>query len=1419
MSEVLPSWKPCQTCGTTAIKTYTCIQCNNLAFCDACWPRWVLHVPGAVGWDGKPHEKADPTVIHRLRQILEPLRTEEEHEAELLEDEDTTWLGFGRDATGRSVLHDYGRFAAIMGETLMEDTTERFPQLVSFIGETGAGKSTLIKLLIDSQDLTSPDGPRYYSPVTSSNHDRIPTTGDVHMYADPSTLYSNTPALFVDCEGLSGGEAMPKQLRHRSADGVAHDDEGQQQQPKKKLSTPRPLAWAKTPQTRKREFAVSQLYPRILYTFSDVVVFVLRNPRAFESTVLGRLLHWGAASIDKSLNQPALPHAVLVLNATDAGVDAREWDVAQATALLLADVRDAVRREPALQEHVRAWAARGKTIKTTQDLLECYYASVSVVRVPYKGSYMLMHEQAGKLSALIKDRCARSHLRKKEVRMLASTERLQFYLHAACDHFTRDLDTPFDFVRETLRHSPVSRNFEGNILNLALLIKDQTSNVSLTNRAEAIFRAMAPMIASCVMFDTVRQNLLGISQLFSFLCASLWSASQLLNDRYAKPCAAALEQFANLYWPCSYANPNYGELGRCCNVRSGHNPKGHQNKQGKIIGNGDYESELDVATFGPAWTQLIRTSLRQIQSSLFRLGQELTDRTELQTASLLHRERLNELYSNTLGNARDFTSYSACLCCLRELPECVLPCGHILCYSCIQIYGQRTSRTTIEISRCPLHIRDVISTPPWVITTKPPQAGVRILCLDGGGIRGVVQLQVLKEIERILGPDLPIQLFFDLMVGSNFGGIIATGLGVKKWTTSAALEKFKDLSREAFAPRELNNVPLFGALTSLYHGSLYKTQPFTKALKRYFSDQPFFGGASHRSAHNTSTRVAITATTVPDKQPVLFANYNRPDPPGRKAPYQFVRSDVPSKEIKIWEAARATSATSPFFKPFRKEETGSVYGDGGYKHTCPVWVAHHEGRSIWSDVSDTAPDIMLSLGTGRNIGEGGEDSGSAGDQSSRSLTDTSLSSPTPNSAIVKQGRGGAGNYKRQNPGRGGTSDLTAQASASGGYLVRNPQAPLLVSFNNPQTGAQRLVTNAGRGDRAWAQFLRSGHAAVEERDRRRYVRVCPEFLVQLPKFDEVRRMDELERETERLLRQNPGEVTEVAHRLVASTFFFEKDAGSVKQTASGFQCTGSIYCRFRMGSLELRALGWFLISFLVDDFEPYFLLEEQWPVGASGESLPRDVQEERRQRVTLTNQVLQDIHQHGAFNLGPLRIDAESEQSEIGISLCLLPDRLSTTAVSSDPYYGKRARKVSYASTSAGGSKTGLHGRDNLFLPISGFPRRLMAEDGIGESLHCLRTPPWRSRRNPHEQRERQQQRPVYPVQPRRSVAAAAAAAEEHPAAERGLHHEPAGEPGVVAVDGDGAGAGHAPRGQEGAAERAGGRLPDGGTVGGRGAG
>ncbi|KAI8947268.1 hypothetical protein F4801DRAFT_519668 [Xylaria longipes] len=1246
---IFPQSLPCHICASVSDRTFTCIQCNNLAFCDACWSKWVLHLPGAVGWNGKPHEKADPLVVDRLRQILEPTRSEEEHEAELLEDQDTTWFGYGRDASNAPQLYDYGRFSAILAETHTEETGERYPQLASFIGETGAGKSTLIKLLIDRQDLTSPQGSKYYSPVTSSNQDRISTTGDVHLYADPSTLYATNPLLFVDCEGLSGGEAAPKQLRQSQDLPSSHPAANYQ----RRYAAPRKIEWAQTPQTQKREFAVSQLYPRILYTFSDCVIFVLRNPRSFESTVLNRLIKWGAASIDKSINQPVLPHAIIVLNATDTSVDEKEWDVSKATQMLLSDISDAIRRDPVLQQYAQTWRQRGRRLNTTKDLLECYYASINVVRIPYKGSYMLMNDQASKLSDLIKDRCAAALSKKKQVRMLANTEKLQFYLQAAFDHFTLDLNTPFDFVKEMLRHSPVSRNFEGNILSLALLIKGNTVHPAIRNNAEQIFRVIGPMIASCVMLDAVRQKLPG-------------TVSRLLDDRYAASCVGAMQTFAGLYWPCSFQTPGNGELGQCCNVKLGHNPKGHQNKHGKIIGHGEYQSSFNAAIFQPVWEHLIRASLVQVQSASLRLAQEFPERSELEIAALLHQEQLNELYSNNLGSPSNFISYSSCLCCLRELPECALPCGHVLCLPCVEIYGYRTSRTTIEIHRCPIHVRDIIASPPWVIVTKPRYAGVRTLCLDGGGIRGIIQLHVLREIEKILGSDLPIQLFFDLIVGTDFGGIIAIALGVKKWSVSSAIDKFKDLCHEAYVARGISKLPFSGAFSVFYHKSLYKHQPLEGALRRYLSEQPLFGATSYGSRLAASTKVAVTATSVASGQDVVFANYNRPDIAEKSIPYHFSRSDAPDTEIRMWEAARATTATAPLFSPFKKAETDRAYANGGM---CPILVAHYEAKSVWKDINNRPPDLLLSIGAGSNIG----DRSKAGLNSPTSLhtaTNDSVSTGSPPSAVIRQGRGGMGNYKRQSPPGPAAPDFLAHKSTVRNYIVRNPQTPMLVTFNNPISGQTDRLNDQRINEKTWNSFL-SAHVSRKPFVRQRYQRICPELFSKLPKTDDVAKLDDVEREAQEVLLQDSAELVEIAHRLVASTFFFEKDMASVKQKSSGFTCTGSIFCKFRPYSAEIKALAWFLISLLDGDFEPYFLLEEEyedsavWPV----------------RQVVLTDSVLQDMHLQGNFQLEQIRVHATHENSDIKLSLCL----------QSIPY------------------PSGVHG-----LPISGFPRRLMSEDGSG---------------------------------------------------------------------------------------------------------
>ena len=60
--------------------------------------------------------------------------------------------------------------------------------------------------------------------------------------------------------------------------------------------------------------------------------------------------------------------------------------------------------------------------------------------------------------------------------------------------------------------------------------------------------------------------------------------------------------------------------------------------------------------------------------------------------------------------------------------------------------------------------------------------GSRILCLDGGGVKGLVQIEMLRQIEQRTGKRI-VELF-DWIVGSSTGGIIALALVYGKFKLS-----------------------------------------------------------------------------------------------------------------------------------------------------------------------------------------------------------------------------------------------------------------------------------------------------------------------------------------------------------------------------------------------------------------------------------------------------------------------------------------------------------------------------------------------------------------------------------------------------------------------------------------------------------
>src|SRR5450432_4171345 len=67
---------------------------------------------------------------------------------------------------------------------------------------------------------------------------------------------------------------------------------------------------------------------------------------------------------------------------------------------------------------------------------------------------------------------------------------------------------------------------------------------------------------------------------------------------------------------------------------------------------------------------------------------------------------------------------------------------------------------------------------PSASSHKSP-APIRILSIDGGGIRGIIPARILAHIEELT--NRPIASLFDLVAGTSTGGILALGLTIPKF--------------------------------------------------------------------------------------------------------------------------------------------------------------------------------------------------------------------------------------------------------------------------------------------------------------------------------------------------------------------------------------------------------------------------------------------------------------------------------------------------------------------------------------------------------------------------------------------------------------------------------------------------------------
>jgi len=321
-------------------------------------------------------------------------------------------------------------------------------------------------------------------------------------------------------------------------------------------------------------------------------------------------------------------------------------------------------------------------------------------------------------------------------------------------------------------------------------------------------------------------------------------------------------------------------------------------------------------------------------------------------------------------------SNKTCLTCLQAVPDHMLNCGHCLCFKCVQELGKPSGFyeygwVVDSCILCQIYWQDS----GHLFRLHPMCAGVRALTLDGGGIRGIVELALLEHLDNAIDLDLPLQECFDIIVGTSTGGIIALGLGIlpndefyqKDRSIGALKGEFIDLATKTF--RTGKGGTLVAALdpfklTSKAFMALriweskYATKPLREGLQRIFGpDNNLF------SPRNRGVRVAVTSAKDNGADRCLIANYNRPT---ANDDLDFEREDENSNEMKIWEAALATAAAPFYFKKFEKAETKKNYTDGALHSNFPVQYTLEEIARIWQTPDGRKPplDILLSVGTG-----------------------------------------------------------------------------------------------------------------------------------------------------------------------------------------------------------------------------------------------------------------------------------------------------------------------------------------------------------------------------------------------------------------------------------------------------------------------
>ncbi|RDW89126.1 hypothetical protein BP6252_01158 [Coleophoma cylindrospora] len=234
------------------------------------------------------------------------------------------------------------------------------------------------------------------------------------------------------------------------------------------------------------------------------------------------------------------------------------------------------------------------------------------------------------------------------------------------------------------------------------------------------------------------------------------------------------------------------------------------------------------------------------------------------------------------------------------------------------------------------------------------QSGICILSLDGGGVRGLFTLLILKALmssintERLKDGKLEAKPcdIFDLIGGTSTGGIIAIMLGRLEMSVDECITTYTRMFEKVFGKRGLP-VNIFGKVKGRFD-SIVLEECIADILKerKLPEDEPLI--------NDKGCKVAVCAVAAENSATVVLRSYTSTE----------ALNNLPAT---ICQAVRATSAATSFFEPVTIGPYKRNFVDGALSANNPVDEIWNEAQNVWCTGDTELNDMLkcvISIGTG-----------------------------------------------------------------------------------------------------------------------------------------------------------------------------------------------------------------------------------------------------------------------------------------------------------------------------------------------------------------------------------------------------------------------------------------------------------------------